>query len=128
MSTQYTEQERCELAREVTNILHEWQLDPELQLHLLGMPENSKQRELTKFKNGKALPEDGELLDRARHIVGIHNSLHVVFPLNRNMPGFWVRTRNRLLRGIPLAIMSEEGINGMHRVWRHLDCTINWDD
>jgi hypothetical protein len=127
LATEITEQERCELAREVSAILKEWQLDPELQLHLLGMPEDSPQRELTKFRNGKALPQDEELLDRARHIIGIHNSLHVVFPLNNNMPGFWVRTRNRFLRGIPLAIMYDEGVSGMHRVWRHLDCTLNWD-
>lgn len=127
MATQYTEEDRCNLAREVTNIFLDWELDPELQLHLLGLPENIPQRELTRFKNGKALPDDEEMLERARHIIGIHNSLHVVFPLNHNMPGFWVRNRNRSLKGIPLAIMYEEGISGMHRVWRHLDCTINWD-
>lgn len=128
MTTKFSEQERIELARIVTDIFLDWQLEPELQLHLMGMPENSRQRELTKFKHGKPLPDNNDILERVRHIIGIHNSLHVIYPLNRNMPGFWIRNRNRFLKGIPLAIMSEEGISGMFRIWRHLDCTLNWDN
>jgi hypothetical protein len=128
VSQEFTEDERVQLAQLVMNIFGDWEIAPELQLMLLGLPEKTRQRELTRFKHGTPLPDDEELLDRARHIIGINSSLHLLYPLNRNMASFWLRTRNRMLRGTPLHIMADNGLAGMNRIWRHLDCTQNWDD
>ena len=119
--------DRGDLARLVIDIMQEWQLSPEQQLNLLGMPEDCRPRELVRLKNGSPLPEDELILDRARHILGIQHSLHIVFPMNQNMPKFWLKNKNRFLKGVPLYIMMGEGLDGMHRVWRHLDCTLNWE-
>ena len=110
MTAQLTDNERTNLAMLVMNILDEWRLAPEDQVAMLGFP------------------DDKNVLDHAEHVLGIQESLHVVFPLNHNMPGFWLKNRNKALKGIPLHIMLEEGLSGMHRVWRQLDCTINWVD
>ena len=122
----YTQQEREQLATVVMGVLNEWNIREEFQLALLGLPEETATRELTKFGRGKALPDEPDLLDRAVHIIGINQALHVVFPLNPKMPGFWLTTRSRFFRGAPLTIMLEEGLSGMDRVWSHLDCTRNW--
>ncbi len=123
----YNQQDREQLATLVMGVLDDWNIREEYQINLLGLPEDTAVRELTKFSRGKALPDDDALLQRAVHIIGIHQALHVVFPLNPKMPGFWLTTRNRYFRGQPLTVMLEEGLAGMDRVWRHLDCTRNWD-
>jgi hypothetical protein len=122
-----TEDERAELAQFVSEILTEWRLTPEESLSLLGMPEGSKPRELSRFKRGAPLPQDETIIRHAEHILGIQESLHVVYPLNRNMPLFWLTHRNKQLGGIPLQIMLDDGLHGMSRVWGTLDCTQNWD-
>lgn len=122
-----TEDERAELAQFVSEILSEWRLTPEESLSLLGMPEGSKPRELSRFKRGTPLPQDETIIRHAEHILGIQESLHVVYPLNRNMPLFWLTHRNKQLGGIPLQIMLDNGLHGMSRVWGILDCTQNWD-
>jgi hypothetical protein len=126
-STTLNEADRSRLARLTMDILEDWHLAPEDQLRLLGSPNKLKPRHLSRYRNGEPFPEDDDLLEHARHLLGIQEALHLVFALNYNMPGFWLKNRNRVLKGIPLEIMLDEGLNGMHRVWRHLDCTINWD-
>jgi hypothetical protein len=123
-----TEDERAKLAQFVSDILTEWKLSPEESLSLLGMPEGTKPRELSRFKRGTPLPQDDTIISHAEHILGIQDSLHVVYPLNRNMPLFWLTHRNKQLGGIPLRIMLEDGLHGMSRVWGILDCTQNWAD
>jgi hypothetical protein len=127
LNTTLDTMDRARLAQLTMDILEEWRLAPEDQLKLLGSPDKLKPRHLSRYRNGDPFPEDTELLERARHVLGIQEALHLVFALNYNMPGVWLKQRNRILKGIPLEIMLNEGLNGMHRVWRHLDCTINWE-
>lgn len=129
MAAELSDSERTQLGQVVTEIINNWGLDDGLQIVLLGLPEETKPRQLTRFRHGQQpLPQDDELLSRAKHILGIQQSLEIMFPLNKNMPLFWLQNRNRSLRGIPLAIMLESGLIGMERVWRTLDCTQNWED
>lgn len=128
MTAVLTEEERTRLALLVMHIFEEWQVEGAQQLMLLGLPETTSTRVLTRYRRGTApLPEDDATLERAKHLLGIQHSLHVVFPRNPYMPSFWVKNHNRRLKGAPLAIMLEEGLSGMHRIWRHLDCTLNWE-
>ncbi len=121
-----SDDERAELARFVTDILNEWKLTPEESIYLLGMPEGTKPREISQFKRGTPLPQDKTVLRHAETILGIQEALHVVYPLNHNMPLFWLTHRNKQLGGIPLKIMLDDGLHGMTRVWGILDCTQNW--
>jgi len=127
MSVELTEEERIRLAELVMSILEEWHLDAEQQLSLLGLPEETKPRELTRWRRGTPFPQETALLDRAKHVLGIQEALHVVFPLNPQMPVFWLNNRNRYFKTAPMQVMLEEGLPGMNRVWRHLDCTVNWE-
>lgn len=129
MTNNLSPEERTNLAMLVMSILDEWRLVPNEQIFLLGLPDDTKPRELSRYRNGSApLPEDDGILSHAQHVLGIQESLHVVFPLNRNMPLFWLTHRNKTLNGIPLQVMLDEGLGGMRRVWGQLDCTQNWVD
>jgi hypothetical protein len=125
--TQLNEEERSALATLVMSIFADWELDAEYQKLLLGLEDVDAASQLSKYRYGTAFPQDPALIERARHVVGIQQSLHRVFPLNDKMPAFWLYNRNRQLNGMPMEIMVEEGLPGMTRVWRWLDCTITWD-
>jgi hypothetical protein len=126
LSKLLSEDERVQMAQFVSGILAEWRLTPEESLSLLGMPEGTKPRELSRFKRGTPLPPDETIISHAEHILGIQESLHMIYPRNRNMPLFWLTHRNKQLGGIPLRIMLDDGLHGMSRVWGILDCTQNW--
>ncbi len=128
MTVRLDNAERQRLAPLVMSILDEWQLTDEAQIALLGLPERTKPRELSRFRQGsQPLPDEDDIVERSRHIVGIQEALHVVFAKNPNMPAFWVANRhNRQFGRAPMEIMLEEGLDGMQRVWGHLDCTRNW--
>ena len=128
MAVELSEEERIQLAALVMSIFEEWQLDGDQQLALLGLPEGTKHRELTRWRRGTPFPQEDALLNRAKHVLGIQESLHVIFPLNPRMPVFWLTNRNRYFKSPPLTVMLEEGLVGMNRVWRHLDCTVNWEE
>lgn len=127
MDTALNHEERCILARLVMETLDDWQIDPGDQLALLGLPEGTRTRELTRLRGGAPFPDDTLQVSRARHILGIQSSLHMIFPHNRNMPAFWLHHGNRYFPDSPLSVMIDDGLPGMHRVWSHLDCTQNWD-
>ncbi len=124
--TQMSEQDRGDLAILVMGIFEDWRLDPEEQLELIGRDHTASQRELTRWRHGTPLPDDEQMLERARHILGIHEALQVVFPRNPRQPAFWLRNRNPYFGTAPLAVMIDDGLAGMDWVWRHLDCTQGW--
>jgi len=122
------DEERTGLTCLVMSILDGWGLNSAQQIALLGLPEKTSPRTLTRFRQGsQSLPEEGEVMDRSKHILGIAESLQVVFPLTPTMPPFWLRNRNRQFGTAPLAIMLDEGVAGMHRIWCFLDSTQTWD-
>jgi len=127
LTLHYSQQDREQLAVLVMGVLNDWNIREEYQLALLGLPETTASRELTKFSRGKALPDNDELLQRVVHLLGIQQALGVVYPLNTRMAGFWLTTTNRFFKQTPMTVMLEEGVSGMDRVWRHLDCTRNWE-
>lgn len=126
MAVELSEEERGRLAQLVMNIFVDWRLETDEQKNLLGLDQGEGVGTLSHFRRGKPLPDEEDIIERARHVLGIQNSLERVYPLNAKMPQFWMYQRNKALKGFPLQIMLEEGLPGMHRVWRHLDCTLNW--
>lgn len=129
MTIDLNHEERVHLARLVAEVLDDWRLEADVQIHLLGLPDSTRPRQMTKFKAGNTpFPDNQEMIQRARHILGIQNSLHVIFAQNPHMPRFWLTNpNNRHFGEAPLGIMMDEGLNGMGRVWGHLDCTQNWE-
>ncbi|MBF0218381.1 MAG: hypothetical protein HQL49_02460 [Gammaproteobacteria bacterium] len=124
-----TPEDECgRLTREVVATLDSWQVGDEIVLLLLGYDRSIRMRELTRLRHGTAVLKGDEVMQRVRHLLGIQRALQVTFPFNPNMPGFWVTTHDRHLKGMPLEIMVNDGLSGMERVWKRLDCTRNWED
>lgn len=121
------EDRRVQLAASVIRTMADWSISPKQQLALLNIDVNV--RELTKFTNGKPLPDEEDVLDRTKHILGIAKALRSFFPLNHKGGAIWLRNKNKyFLERAPMQVMLEDGISGMHKVWTNLDCSQGWDD
>lgn len=120
--------EKIEITRSVMHILDEWEISNEGIIRLLGMPEDTRLRQLEKFRHKTPFPDDKELWRRLEHVIGIADALRTTYPLNAQVGILWLHKPHRRFRGrTPIQIMVEGGLNGMHRVRSDLDCAYSWD-
>src|SRR6185295_12949705 len=75
---------RTRLAAMVTKLLEVWQLAPAEQAQVLGLSSGSRST-LGRYRNGEPLADSRDLLDRAGHLLGIHKSLRLLFPHDRDL-------------------------------------------
>ena len=114
--------QRQALARMIMNLFEHWQLAPNEQAALLGLSPNTRSTLARYRKPGEALPNTPDLLDRVGHLLGIHTSLRLIFPQNRDLVYRWIKTPNRRLEGqVPLDIMLDRGFLGIVAIRRYLD-------
>ncbi len=85
-------EERKDLIQSIFQILNNWKIDLELQVILVGLSADTKARELTKIKNGKAFPDEKDFMRRALEIISISKGLALVFPGNSTIANLWVTT------------------------------------
>jgi hypothetical protein len=127
MENELNIEEQQALASLLIKLLDAWKLEPEQQVQLLGLPEKTRLRALSRHKAGEPLPDDGQLLQRAQHLVAIDQALHVSFPTNAAMANYWVTTENSYFGGrTPLQIMLDEGDDGIVQVRAHLEHSDGW--
>lgn len=121
------EQETKELGMTAISYMQEWDLNTKQQLFLLNL--DIKPRLFPAYSQGKKiLPDDENILNRAKHIVGIGGALRGYFPLNYKGGSIWLKNTNKYFpEKSPLMCMFEDGLPGMFKVWVNLDCTIGWD-
>lgn len=112
--------ERKDLINSIFLILNNWKIDLELQVLLVGLPAETKSRELTKIKNGKAFPNENDFMLRAVEIISISKALQLVFPSNRTLADLWVTTSTYTFADrAPVEVMLG-GIDGLKKVHQHL--------
>ena len=112
---------RKKLARMVTRLFELWRISTADQLELLGLSRTSR-AQLSKYRNGGAVPSSRDMLDRIGWLLSIHKSLRLLYPRNENIRYTWVKRRNRILDDQrPLDIMAHQGLIGIARVARYLD-------
>ncbi len=112
---------RKKLARMVTRLFELWNLPTADQLDLLGLSRTSR-AQLSKYRNGGAVPSSRDMLDRIGWLLSIHKSLRLLYPRNEHIRYTWVQRRNRILDDQrPLDIMKNQGLIGVARVARYLD-------
>jgi len=115
-------EERGCLAVAIVRTLDDWGIGAAEQVTLIGLPEKTKPREITRYRNGTALPEDRDIIQRCQHIIGIHHALQLIFAHNPQFPGLWVTDpKNRHFNGSAVDVMLREGVDGMARVRRLLE-------
>ncbi len=112
---------RRKLARMVTRLFELWNLTTADQLELLGLSRTSR-AQISKYRNGGAVPSSRDMLDRNGWLLSIHKSLRLLYPRNESIRYTWVVRRNQILDDQrPLDIMKYQGLIGIARVARYLD-------
>jgi transcriptional regulator with XRE-family HTH domain len=111
---------RGRLAVMVTRLLEHWQLTTTEQAEVLGLSSASRST-LARYRNGEPLADSRDLLDRAGHLLGIHKSLRLLFPHDRDLAYRWMKQPNRRLGARPVDLVIDHGFEGLLAVRRYLD-------
>jgi hypothetical protein len=117
----HSRDQRQALARMIMKLLEHWQLSTEDQLALLGLSPESRVS-LKRYREGGALSDNRDLLDRVGHLLAIHKSLRIIFPQNRELAYRWMSTRNNnFQRMTPVEVVKQYGFTGLLMVRSYLD-------
>jgi transcriptional regulator with XRE-family HTH domain len=111
---------RSRLAAMVTRLLEHWQLTAAEQAEVLGLSGGSRST-LARYRNGEPLADNRDLLDRTGHLLGIHKSLRLLFPHDRDLVYRWMAQPNRRLGARPVDLIVRHGFEGLLAVRRYLD-------
>jgi len=127
MTPDLSSDERSHLARALMHLFDEWDLDLQQRVALLDLPEDTKSRALTRYRNGEPIPEGGDLLLRAKYLLGIQHSLEIALPMNAAIIQAWPTTENSSLQNRrPLDVMLDHGVDGIKQVYDLLTATDEW--
>jgi len=115
------------LASVMISLLNNWGVEDKDKITLLGLPKETRVRSLQRYHHGTPLPDDEDIYTRVEHLLGIEQSLGLANPLNERAGVLWLYRRNRRFQGrTPIALMIEEGLAGIVRVRREIDCSFDW--
>jgi hypothetical protein len=121
-------EDRLLLTRRVMALLEGWNLSAQDMIQLLQLPGSVKARNISRFRDEEAFPEDNVVDRRVAYLLRIEEALHTYFPRNPEMRDLWVKRGNKQFgRRAPIAVMVEDGESGLISVLSHLDCTFAWD-
>lgn len=114
-------EDRGALARMVMKLLDHWQLSTEDQAALLGLAASNRAA-LGRYRRGEAIGGSRDQFERVGHLLGIHKSLRLLFPQNRDLAYRWMTTRNRALHNhTPVEVIKDQGFAGLLIVRGYLD-------
>ena len=115
-------EDRALLAKAVCRLFDLWGLDVASQSALLGLSPDSDAS--CGFREGAALPDDQNLLERVIHLLTIHERLRLMLPHNRELAYRWPTVRNRAFDNrSPVELMVEQGLPGMVAVRGYIEET-----
>src|SRR5215210_5335070 len=104
---------RARLARVVVALFDRWSLAPADQAALLGLSPASRST-LARYRRGEPLADSADLLARAGHLLGIHKSLRIMFPHDRDLAYRWICAPNTRFDGAtPLEVIRRHGYEGI---------------
>ncbi|HTP94402.1 MAG TPA: MbcA/ParS/Xre antitoxin family protein [Burkholderiales bacterium] len=104
----------------LTQLFQHWQLSATEQAALLGLSPDNRST-LARYRKGEPLADNRDLLDRAGHLLGIHKSLRILFPQDRDLAYRWMTAPNRRLGTRPVDVVVERGFEGLLALRRYLD-------
>lgn len=111
---------RLKLTVMLLKLFELWQLTTEEKLSTLGMPADYRSV-LKRYAHGQAIPGDRDTIDRASHLIAIHQCLRLLFPNNRELAYGWMKTKNKSMHGYsPIEMIDHLGFSGLLIVHRYL--------
>jgi len=111
---------RRRLAKMVVRLFDHWQISAPDQATLLGLSPDSRAT-VARYRRGDPLADNTDLLARAGHLLGIHKSLRILFPHDRDLAYRWVSAPNRRFGGRAPLDTLKQGYEGILAVRRYLD-------
>jgi hypothetical protein len=109
-------------------LLEDWGLSARDMITLLCLPDSVKARNISRFRDQDPFPDEEAVRRRVAYLMRIEHALNTYFPRNPEMRTIWVKRGNKQFgRRAPIAVMVEDGENGLVSVLSHLDCTFAWD-
>lgn len=111
---------RKRLARMVVRLFEHWQMSAPDQASLLGLSPDSRAT-VARYRRGDPLADNSDLLARAGHLLGIHKTLRIMFPHDRDLAYRWVSTPNRRFSDRKPLETMKQGYEGILAVRRFLD-------
>ena len=109
------------LATSIMRLFEHWRLSTEQQLLLLGLSPKNRSS-LTRYRKGSPLPDSRDVSERAGILLGIHKSLRLLFPHNRELVYGWMSQPNKAFEGkAPVTVAAEQGFPGLLMVRAYLD-------
>ena len=114
-------EESARIGQMLLRLFEYWELSSNQQLSLLGLP-GEKGVSLGEYLRGRPLSRDRDKLERASILLGIHKSLRLLFPQNRDLAYRWISQPNAGFDGLtPFDVMERHGMLGMYMVRGYLD-------
>lgn len=119
--------EQVSLTKAVMAILDSWGLSSAQQIAILSLPQGTPVRAMRRYRENTPFPDTPDVMVRLEHIVGITDALRTTYPRNPPMGVLWLKqTNKRFQERPPLALIVEEGLEGLVEVRSHLDCSYDW--
>jgi hypothetical protein len=123
-----TKEERSALTKATMALLDDWGLRAAEIINVLGLPTNTRFRQLEHYRRDKSFPFDEHIMLRIEHLIGIADALRTTYPLNSRIGVIWLRKpHRRLAHRTPLATIVEDGMDGLRSVRAELDCSYSWE-
>lgn len=105
------------LGKAFWNLADHYQLTQKEIAVLLGLKTENRQR-LTQLKTKKEIPDDPDKRLRVSHLIGIHKSLRILFPQNRDVVYSWIKTKRDLFEGkSAMEYIAEEPLQSLPRIF-----------
>lgn len=122
-----SQEDRVYLTRTIISLLESWGIGASEQIAILALPADVSPRNMRRFQMDTPFPDDPDVLERIEHLIGIADALRTTFPRNPQMGPLWMHRRNKhFRRRTPVALMVEDGLDGVIAVRTHLDCSFAW--
>ena len=120
-------EDRLALTKLVMALLDQWGVPAADQIAVLALPAETRTRHLKRYSEDTPLPDDPKVMERVEHLAGIAEALRTTHPRNAHMATRWLnRPHRRFQQRTPLALMVQDGLDGLRAVRADLDCTYAW--
>jgi len=122
-----TQEDRVHLTRSIMGILESWGIEMSDQITILALPSDVTARSMRRYQMDTPFPDHADTLERIEHLIGIADALRTTFPRNPQMGPLWMHRRNKRFRSrTPVALMVEDGLEGVIALRTYLDCSFAW--
>lgn len=111
--------DRSALTKMILKLFDHWKLSFGEQTTVLGL---RSVRTIKRYRNGRAIANRAEMLERTTHLLAIHAVLRILFSSDRELVYAWMTVCNKDFGGKrPIDMILEKGLDGLRAVRQYLE-------